>query len=132
MCVFLLIYRVSALRRLAHVAGQRLAHTPGPRPQKTQNVWRDVVRPSRCNAFAIARFLVWTYSTVYMPYGIIDLWYYSTVACRLQAHKNRNDSKQFKFDFKFALISLHCSNGLLSAFCGPLLSVLCVQRVSSK
>ena len=25
---------------------------------KTQNVWRDVVRPSRCNAFAIAGFLV--------------------------------------------------------------------------
>jgi len=26
--------------------------------RKTQNVWRDVVGPSRCNAFAIARFLV--------------------------------------------------------------------------
>ena len=26
--------------------------------RKTQNVWRDVVRPSRCNAFAIACFLV--------------------------------------------------------------------------
>ena len=31
---------------------------------KTQNVWRDVVRPSRCNAFAIARFLVMVYSVV--------------------------------------------------------------------
>ena len=28
------------------------------KPEKNQNVWRDVVRPSRCNAFAIARFLV--------------------------------------------------------------------------
>jgi len=26
--------------------------------RKTQNDWRDLVRPSRCNAFAIARFLV--------------------------------------------------------------------------
>ena len=26
--------------------------------RKTQNVWRDVVRPSRCDAFAIACFLV--------------------------------------------------------------------------
>ena len=26
--------------------------------RKTQNVWRNVVRRSRCNAFAIARFLV--------------------------------------------------------------------------
>ena len=81
--VFLLIYRVSALRRrLAHVAGPRLAHTlahahVAPRAvatrtsqnvqkqyfetkqtRTTQNVWRDVVRPSRCNAFAIARCLV--------------------------------------------------------------------------
>ena len=28
------------------------------KPRKPQNVWRDVVRASRCNAFAIARFLV--------------------------------------------------------------------------
>ena len=26
--------------------------------RNTQNAWRDVVLPSRCNAFAIARFLV--------------------------------------------------------------------------
>ena len=32
------------------------------KPKKTQNIWRDVVRPSRCNAFAIARFLVITVS----------------------------------------------------------------------
>ena len=28
------------------------------KPKKTQNVWRDIVRPSRCNAFATARFQV--------------------------------------------------------------------------
>ena len=31
--------------------------------RKTQNVWCDVVRPSRCNAFAIARFLVLSWIT---------------------------------------------------------------------
>ena len=76
--VFLLIYRVTAWAHgaSAHHAiarGGRRLHAAVARrtsqnvrkqyfqikqTRKTQNVWRDVVRPSRCNAFAIAHFLV--------------------------------------------------------------------------
>ena len=37
--------------------------------RKAHNVWRDVVRPSRCNAFAIARFLV----SISSPSGSISV-----------------------------------------------------------
>ena len=87
--VFLLIFRVSAWSfRPPRVArgGRRLrvavaiGTSQNVRKQyfqtkqtwNTQNVWRDVVRPSRCNAFAIACFLV---CFVLSLFSFSDVWF---------------------------------------------------------
>ena len=44
------------------------------RTRKTLNVWRDVVRPWRCNAFAIARFLVSNISNWWQRACVVVLW----------------------------------------------------------
>ena len=71
------------------------------KPEKSQNVWCDVVRPSRCNAFAIARFLVLLsflcisaihcmFFSVYVgslcKRSIISYWHYLTVRVTLHMY----------------------------------------------
>ena len=90
--VFLLIYRVGAWRlrppRARVVRGGSTWRLPGalrktsennifkPNKPETQNVWRDVVRPSRCNAFAIARFVVciFCHFPIFLSYQQFSIW----------------------------------------------------------
>ena len=77
---------MAVARRTSQNVGKQYFQTKQTR-KKTQNVWRDVVRPSRRNDFAIARFLVCPKILLLKPQNAknILIFNFSTL-CHLEFH----------------------------------------------